>query len=88
MLACYENVRELTKTLRVELLPDRADAGLPRLSLLQLLVQLLLQICDVQSGCRRARHVLHPELPIIRPFSVRIIRSVKKYGPIPYMYAV
>ena len=32
-----------TEALRVQLLTDRADAGLPCLSLLQLLVQVLLQ---------------------------------------------
>jgi hypothetical protein len=39
------------------------------LPLLQLLVQLLLQVDDVQPRCWSAGHILHPELPILCPFS-------------------
>lgn len=60
----------LTEALRVELPAHRADAGLPRLPLLQPQVQLLLQVDDVQAGAGRAGHLLHPPLVILLPLPV------------------
>lgn len=38
------------------------------LSLLQLLVQLLLQVDHIQACGGRAGHILHPQLPLLCPF--------------------
>jgi len=62
---------KLVKCLAVEFLAHRANARLPRLPLLQLAVQLLLQINDIQTRRRRARHILNPQLPILGPFPVK-----------------
>merc|ERR1719293_305105 len=62
---------ELVEALRVELLPDGAYARLASLSLLQPLVQVLLQIDHVRPGGRGARHVLHPQLVLLRPLAGR-----------------
>ena len=66
---------KLIKCLAVKLLANWADSGLPCLPLLQLSVQLLLQIDDIETSCWRAGHILHPELPIFSPLSVKIMRS-------------
>lgn len=60
---------ELIEALRIQLLPDGADARLARLPLLQLLVELLLEVDHVQARGRRARNVLHPQLPALRPLA-------------------
>ena len=59
---------ELVKALGVKLLSDWADARFPRLSQLQLLVQLLLQVDDVESRGGSGAHVLNPELTVLGPF--------------------
>jgi hypothetical protein len=66
---------KLIKCLAVKLLANWADSGLPCLSLLQLSVQLLLQIDDIETRRWRAGHILHPELPIFSPLSVKIMPS-------------
>lgn len=57
----------LTEALRVELPAHGADAGLPRLPLLQPQVQLLLQVHHVQAGAGRAGHLLHPAPVLLLP---------------------
>lgn len=57
----------LTEALRVELPAHGADAGLPRLPLLQPQVQLLLELHDVQAGAGHAGHLLHPQLLVLLP---------------------
>lgn len=58
-----------TKALGIELLANRADPRLPGLPLLKLLVQCFLQIDHVQAGGRCAGHILHPQLPVLRPLA-------------------
>lgn len=53
---------QLVERLRVQLLSDRTDSRFARLSLLQLLVELVLQIYNVDAGGRRRRNVLDPQL--------------------------
>ena len=57
--------QSLTKGLRVELAAHRVDSRLARLALLQLGIEAVLEVEDVQSRRRRARHLLHPELAAI-----------------------
>lgn len=57
----------LTEALRVELPAHGADAGLPRLPLLQLQVQLLLQLHHIQAGAGNAGHLLHPQPVVLLP---------------------
>lgn len=46
------------------------------LSLLQLLVQFLLQVDDIKACCWRAGHILHPQLPISGPLPAKNHKSV------------
>ena len=48
-----------------------ANSRLPCLSLLQLLIQLLLEVHDVKPGGGAGRHPLPPQLPIVFPLSRR-----------------
>ena len=63
--------RRRTEALRIELLTNGADARLARLALQQTLVELLLQVNHIQARGRRARHVLHPQLPVLGPLPAR-----------------
>eukprot|EP00438_Fugacium_kawagutii_P032188 Skav209039 [mRNA] locus=scaffold2483:106391:107149:- [translate_table: standard] len=60
---------ELIKALRVELLTNGANASLTSLSLLQPLVEVLLQIHNIRTCGWCARYVLHPKLILLSPFS-------------------
>ena len=62
---------ELVEALGVELPPDLADPRLPGLSLLQLLVQLLLQVHHVQPGGGGRADRLPPQLALLLPLPRR-----------------
>lgn len=70
----------LTEALRVELPAHGADAGLPRLPLLQPQVQLLLELHDVQAGAGHAGHLLHPQLLVLLPLPAPKSSGKAGYG--------
>ena len=57
----------LTKALGVQLSSNRADPGLPSLTLLQLHIKLLLKINDIQPCSRGTRDALTPQLALLCP---------------------
>mmetsp|Transcript_32039 Transcript_32039/g.38810 ORF Transcript_32039/g.38810 Transcript_32039/m.38810 type:complete len:213 (+) Transcript_32039:532-1170(+) len=60
---------ELVKALSIKLLTHGADTGLTRLTLLKLLIKPFLQVDDIETSCRGARHILNPELSIFGPLA-------------------
>ena len=59
---------DLVEGLRVQVLSNRADSGLTRLTLLELLVELLLKRANIEARRWRRGHVLEPELPVLLVF--------------------
>lgn len=62
---------ELVEGLGIEFFSDQTDTRFTSLSLLQLLIQLILQINDINAGCRGGGDILDPQLPCILVLSRR-----------------
>ena len=62
---------KLIEALCVQFFSDRADSCITCLSLLSLAVEVLLQVDHIDAGSRRGRHVLHPELAVLRVLARR-----------------
>ena len=65
---------EFVESLGIKFFSDGADASLSGLSLLQFLVQLILQVDHIDASRRRWRYILHPQLSAV------LVLSGRQYG--------